>query len=44
AGIANLDKNVLAMMPHPERASDPLLGSTDGRAIFQSMIEYITAL
>ncbi|MDD1720510.1 MAG: phosphoribosylformylglycinamidine synthase I [Euryarchaeota archaeon] len=44
AGIANLDKNVLAMMPHPERASDRLLGSTDGRAIFQSMIEYIAAL
>ncbi len=44
AGVANLDKNVLAMMPHPERASDRLLGSTDGRAIFQSMIEYIAAL
>ncbi len=44
AGIANLDKNVLAMMPHPERASDPLLGSTDGRAIFQSMIESIGVL
>ncbi|MGZ4911951.1 MAG: phosphoribosylformylglycinamidine synthase I [Halobacteriota archaeon] len=44
AGITNLDKNVLAMMPHPERASDPLLGSTDGRAIFQSMIELIEAL
>ncbi len=42
AGVANLDKNVLAMMPHPERASDPILGSTDGRAIFQSMIDYIT--
>ncbi len=43
AGITNLDKNVLAMMPHPERASDPLLGSTDGRAILQSMIDYIEA-
>ncbi len=44
AGVANLDKNVLAMMPHPERASDPLLGSTDGKALFQSMIDYVTAL
>lgn len=44
AGITNLDKNVLAMMPHPERACDQLLGSTDGRAIFQSMIEHIAAL
>ncbi len=44
AGITNLDKNVLAMMPHPERASDRLLGSTDGKAIFLSMIEHIAAL
>ncbi len=44
AGVTNLDKNVLAMMPHPERASDPLLGSTDGSAIFQSMINYISTL
>jgi len=30
---------VLGMMPHPERASDPLLGSTDGRKIFDSLVE-----
>ncbi|HYA32659.1 MAG TPA: phosphoribosylformylglycinamidine synthase I [Candidatus Bathyarchaeia archaeon] len=44
AGISNLEKNVLAMMPHPERASEKLLGSDDGNAIFQSMIRYINAL
>jgi phosphoribosylformylglycinamidine synthase len=44
AGISNLEKNVLAMMPHPERASEKLLGSTDGNAIFESMVRYIRAL
>ncbi|HEY1244408.1 MAG TPA: phosphoribosylformylglycinamidine synthase I [Hyphomicrobiaceae bacterium] len=37
AGIANDDGNVFALMPHPERAADALLGSTDGRFIFQSL-------
>jgi phosphoribosylformylglycinamidine (FGAM) synthase-like amidotransferase family enzyme len=32
------------MMPHPERASEKLLGSTDGNAIFESMVRYIRAL
>jgi len=44
AGVTNLEKNVLAMMPHPERASERLLGSTDGRDILQSMIDYIAGL
>jgi len=44
AGISNLEKNVLAMMPHPERASERLLGSTDGRGILESMIDYIAGL
>jgi phosphoribosylformylglycinamidine synthase I len=44
AGIGNLEKNVLAMMPHPERASDKLLGSADGNAIFESMVRYIKAI
>ena len=30
AGISNIDGNIVGMMPHPERASDPLLGATDG--------------
>jgi len=38
AGICNENRNVLGMMPHPERASDPLMRSTDGTVIFQSMI------
>jgi phosphoribosylformylglycinamidine synthase len=37
AGIANHDGNVFALMPHPERAADALLGSADGRFIFQSL-------
>ena len=39
AGILNADKNVLGMMPHPERASDSVLGSKDGFRIFQSIVE-----
>ena len=38
AGICNEGRNVLGMMPHPERAADPVMGSTDGRLVFQSMI------
>ena len=39
AGITNERGNVLGMMPHPERASEEVLGSSDGRLIFESMIE-----
>ena len=39
AGICNEEGNVFGLMPHPERASDPLLGSTDGLAIFESLIK-----
>jgi phosphoribosylformylglycinamidine synthase len=38
AGILSAGRNVLGMMPHPERATDPLMGSTDGRLIFDSLI------
>jgi len=41
AGIINKDGNVLGMMPHPERASDPVLGKTDGKLIFDSIGKYI---
>lgn len=41
AGIVNEQGNVLGMMPHPERACDPILGNTDGRRIFESMIAYL---
>jgi phosphoribosylformylglycinamidine synthase len=38
AGILSERRNVMGLMPHPERASDSLLGSTDGRVILQSMV------
>jgi phosphoribosylformylglycinamidine synthase len=38
AGILNKGRNVLGMMPHPERAADPLMPSTDGLVILQSMV------
>jgi phosphoribosylformylglycinamidine synthase len=41
AGIINKNGNVLGMMPHPERASEKLLGCEDGKLIFQSIINYL---
>jgi phosphoribosylformylglycinamidine synthase len=41
AGILNRNRNVLGMMPHPERACDPLMGSTEGLGIFQSMLSAV---
>ncbi len=38
AGIVSEGRNVLGMMPHPERAADPLLGNTDGLVLLQSML------
>jgi phosphoribosylformylglycinamidine (FGAM) synthase-like amidotransferase family enzyme len=38
AGVLNEGRNVLGMMPHPDRSSEALLGSADGFPIFQSMI------
>jgi phosphoribosylformylglycinamidine synthase len=38
AGLANREGNILGMMPHPERASEAILGSTDGRVIFASLV------
>ncbi|MBN1461191.1 MAG: phosphoribosylformylglycinamidine synthase I, partial [Armatimonadetes bacterium] len=39
AGICNRQRNVLGMMPHPERCSDPLLGSADGRLVWESLLQ-----
>ena len=39
AGIANAAKNVMGMMPHPERCADPLWQNVDGQIIFKSLIE-----
>jgi phosphoribosylformylglycinamidine synthase I len=44
AGILNRGRNVLGMMPHPERAADPLMGSTEGLGIFESMLSAVPAL
>jgi phosphoribosylformylglycinamidine synthase subunit PurQ / glutaminase len=42
AGISNRERNVLGMMPHPERASEAALGSADGGVVFRSMIKTLT--
>ena len=43
AGIVSADGNVLGMMPHPERAVDALLGSTDGLALFEGLLARVAA-
>jgi phosphoribosylformylglycinamidine synthase subunit PurQ / glutaminase len=43
AGICNHERNVLGMMPHPERACEDLLGSSDGRDIFRSLAATLAA-
>jgi phosphoribosylformylglycinamidine synthase I len=44
AGIVNEQRNVLGMMPHPDRSSEEILGSADGKLIFQSMVSALAAL
>jgi phosphoribosylformylglycinamidine synthase I len=41
AGIINKEGNILGMMPHPERASEEILGNTDGLYIFKSMLKTV---
>ena len=41
AGICNKARNVCGMMPHPERASEAALGSTDGRVVFESILNHL---
>jgi phosphoribosylformylglycinamidine synthase subunit PurQ / glutaminase len=43
AGILNDAGNVLGMMPHPERAADPILGTTDGLGVFHSLLGGVIA-
>ena len=43
AGICNTERNVFGMMPHPERAADPILGNQDGVAIFESILKSVLA-
>lgn len=44
AGICNREGNILGMMPHPERSSEKMLGSEDGRRVFESTIESLLAV
>jgi phosphoribosylformylglycinamidine synthase I len=39
AGICNINRNVFGMMPHPERASESILGNTDGLHLFESLLQ-----
>ena len=43
AGILNEKRNVLGMMPHPENLIEPLQGGTDGRRLFESVLERVAA-
>lgn len=44
AGICNQGRNVLGMMPHPERASAAILGNSDGKALFDSLLQHAASL
>jgi len=44
AGICNRERNVLGLMPHPERVAESMLGCKDGRAMFLSMADALTAI
>lgn len=44
AGICNSTGNVVGMMPHPERASDTMLGNTDGLKMFAGLLEKVAAM
>lgn len=43
AGICNANRNVFGMMPHPERAADPILANQDGLGIFESILKTVNA-
>lgn len=43
AGICNREGNILGMMPHPERAADPMLGNTDGLGLFKGLLAALGA-
>jgi len=42
AGICNEERNIVGLMPHPERASEKILGSDDGRKMFESMLNWLS--
>lgn len=43
AGVSNKRGNVFGLMPHPERAADPLLGNLDGKILFESILQMVEA-
>ena len=43
AGVLSRERNVLGLMPHPERATEPLMGSSDGLVILRSMVGALAA-
>ncbi|MGV3686066.1 MAG: phosphoribosylformylglycinamidine synthase subunit PurQ [Daejeonella sp.] len=43
AGVCNVNRNVFGLMPHPERAADPILGNQDGLGIFESILNTVSA-
>ena len=43
AGICNADRNVVGLMPHPERVSDDVLGSEEGLKVFKSVLSFAGA-
>jgi phosphoribosylformylglycinamidine synthase len=43
AGIVNRRRNVLGMMPHPDRCAEPLLGNVDGRRVFEGILTEVAA-
>jgi phosphoribosylformylglycinamidine synthase len=43
AGICNADRNIVGMMPHPERVSDDVLGSDKGLRVFKSILQFVGA-
>lgn len=43
AGVTNKNRNVFGMMPHPERAADPVLKNTDGKILFESILSKVMA-
>jgi phosphoribosylformylglycinamidine synthase len=40
AGICNAERNVVGLMPHPERALEAMLGSADGKEMIQSILDF----
>jgi phosphoribosylformylglycinamidine synthase subunit PurQ / glutaminase len=43
AGICNRAGNVMGMMPHPERAADPILGNSDGLQVFAGLLKVLVS-